>query len=325
MAVQVVELVMPMGARCWYVGAIVGEQSVRGRSWLLAGIILVVCGPVRAEDLDAGKSGAKIFETDCSTCHRTPRGIARGKSARALADFLRAHYTTGRGPASSVAEYLVSVGGRQGRPAAAGAEPAPRSADKPARQIAPDRAVGAQGVRNHRRAAPDHATAPGSEEPGVLGGTTRDLRWRQARPTEQADQARPTTENGGTGSDAAGLQPVGAVPDTPGQDVNREDRSTLLPGRGPRVADRPQPAGALGAVDRGREPTSPGDATRNLTQPRPSEASRAPESDISSIENAAATAAQFPEPSGSAAPAPDQISAAPSAPGDQASFSAPLP
>ena len=60
-------------------------------------------GPALAEDLEAGKSAAAIFSGDCANCHRSPRGLAKGMSAGALADFLREHYTTGPGLARDLA------------------------------------------------------------------------------------------------------------------------------------------------------------------------------------------------------------------------------
>ena len=47
-----------------------------------------------AQDLTAGKTPAQLFRSDCAECHRSPGGIARTRDARALADFLREHYTT---------------------------------------------------------------------------------------------------------------------------------------------------------------------------------------------------------------------------------------
>ena len=56
-----------------------------------------------AEDLDAGKPPARLFSTNCTGCHNSPRGLARDMSARALSDFLRQHYTTGASTASVLA------------------------------------------------------------------------------------------------------------------------------------------------------------------------------------------------------------------------------
>lgn len=77
--------------------------------WLLTVLGLgLTAGSARAEDFEAGKTGAKIFESDCMTCHRSPRGLAKGMGSHALVDFLREHYTTGLGPANELADYLES-------------------------------------------------------------------------------------------------------------------------------------------------------------------------------------------------------------------------
>jgi len=42
-------------------------------------------------NLDQGKSPSQIFANACVECHKDPHGLARGRSASALADFLREH------------------------------------------------------------------------------------------------------------------------------------------------------------------------------------------------------------------------------------------
>ena len=59
-------------------------------------IIVALTGvPARAQDLDRGKSGAQLFETDCVACHHGPGGLARGNFGWGLSSFLEQHYTTG--------------------------------------------------------------------------------------------------------------------------------------------------------------------------------------------------------------------------------------
>jgi mono/diheme cytochrome c family protein len=48
-------------------------------------------GPAAAQQLDAGKPPAQIFNGTCSACHRSPRGLVRSVSAGALPGFLRQH------------------------------------------------------------------------------------------------------------------------------------------------------------------------------------------------------------------------------------------
>ena len=79
-----------------------------------------------AQDLTAGKTPAQLFRSDCAECHRSPNGIARTRDVRALAEFLREHYTTKSETASALAAYVSSfaVAGAAGRNRATGAAPA---------------------------------------------------------------------------------------------------------------------------------------------------------------------------------------------------------
>lgn len=61
-------------------------------------------------NLDQGKSASQIFSAACVECHKAPHGLAKGKSAASVADFLREHYTTSRDQAAALAAYVV--GGR---------------------------------------------------------------------------------------------------------------------------------------------------------------------------------------------------------------------
>ena len=67
-----------------------------------------------AEDFDAGKSAPQLFASNCSTCHSTPRGLAKRMNSRSLNSFLREHYTASRASADTLSAYLVAQGGRVG-------------------------------------------------------------------------------------------------------------------------------------------------------------------------------------------------------------------
>ncbi len=76
-----------------------------------------------AQDLAAGKTPAQLFRSDCAECHRSPSGIARTRDARALADFLREHYTTKSETAGALAAYVsgFAAGGAAARNRGTGA------------------------------------------------------------------------------------------------------------------------------------------------------------------------------------------------------------
>ncbi|MFY9992287.1 MAG: hypothetical protein WAL40_14865 [Rhodoplanes sp.] len=95
------------------------------RSFALGGLIgLAALGApdARAQtDLSAGMSPAQLFAANCAACHRSPRGLARGRDPATVAYFLRDHYTTRPGIAAALASYLASNRGPAPRPAAQGA------------------------------------------------------------------------------------------------------------------------------------------------------------------------------------------------------------
>ena len=64
-----------------------------------------------AEDFDAGKSAPQLFASNCSSCHRTPYGLAKRMNSWSLDSFLREHYTASRASADTLSAYLIGVGG----------------------------------------------------------------------------------------------------------------------------------------------------------------------------------------------------------------------
>ena len=72
-------------------------------------VLLLTNAVSHAENLDAGKSGQRLFAESCSACHRNPRGLAKGRFKLTLYLFLQQHYTTGSDSASALASYLQSV------------------------------------------------------------------------------------------------------------------------------------------------------------------------------------------------------------------------
>lgn len=93
------------------------EQSLRGMMkrmfWgrLAALAIVALAGSVsaRAQNLDKGKSGPKLFADSCATCHRSARGLAKGRFRLTLYMFLKDHYSTGSDTAWELASYLASL------------------------------------------------------------------------------------------------------------------------------------------------------------------------------------------------------------------------
>ena len=81
-----------------------------GRTLVALGIIALLAGTTaRAQNLDQGKSGAKLFADSCTACHRSPRGLAKGRFRLTLYLFLQKHYVSGSSSAWALASYLESV------------------------------------------------------------------------------------------------------------------------------------------------------------------------------------------------------------------------
>ena len=95
-----------------------------GRGLIAPLMILAAAGltgaVATAQNLDAGKSAEKLFADGCTTCHRSPRGLAKGRMSLTLSWFLADHYAASSDSAKALAAYLQSVD-----------EPPPRAATKP--------------------------------------------------------------------------------------------------------------------------------------------------------------------------------------------------
>src|SRR5215472_164086 len=80
------------------------------RSLLASGAIAVVIGGLaHAQNLDQGKSSAKLFADNCAACHHRARGLAKGRFSLTLFLFLQKHYTSTSGSAWALASYLESL------------------------------------------------------------------------------------------------------------------------------------------------------------------------------------------------------------------------
>jgi mono/diheme cytochrome c family protein len=112
----------------------------RFRSLWLAGLlglgVAALAAAVQAQNLDQGKSAPKLFADGCATCHRSPRGLAKGRFSLTLYMFLKDHYTSGSDEAWALSSYLTSVD--SGSPARRTKRPHPSAGSRsPLRPPAP--------------------------------------------------------------------------------------------------------------------------------------------------------------------------------------------
>jgi hypothetical protein len=73
-------------------------------------VIILGHNLARGENLEAGKSGLKLFSSNCSMCHSSPRVLPKRMDNWALTDFLQNHYTASQTAAHELAAYLLAVG-----------------------------------------------------------------------------------------------------------------------------------------------------------------------------------------------------------------------
>jgi hypothetical protein len=80
----------------------------RAASLLLGLSAVLGAAPLRAQDLDTGKTAERLFASNCAACHRSPRGLAK-QNRLSLFFFLRQHYTSSQASASELATYLAAM------------------------------------------------------------------------------------------------------------------------------------------------------------------------------------------------------------------------
>lgn len=97
---------------------------------LACGAAAVLTGAAYAQNLDRGKSPARLFADSCATCHRSARGLAKGRFSLTLYWFLKEHYASNSESAWALTAYLQSVDGGSRRSHAAA---------KPSHSAAPPR------------------------------------------------------------------------------------------------------------------------------------------------------------------------------------------
>src|SRR5882724_6087028 len=124
-------------------------RSLRKQLWFrhlaLGTILVLIGGAAHAQNLDQGKSAAKLFADGCSSCHRSARGLAKGRFRLTLFLFLQKHYATSSSSAWALTSYLESVDTPQrGRSRAAAAKPSSAATRASRSSIRPPASVPAQ-------------------------------------------------------------------------------------------------------------------------------------------------------------------------------------
>lgn len=201
------------------------------RALSLATVMLLIGGfaaiPVRAQNLEAGKSPSQIFSGTCAACHKSPRGLLRTVGPGSLPGFLRQHYTTSSEMASVLSAYLVSNGAADTRYTGSPPKQARDAKQEPSGQPTQLDRYG----RPMRRAPAQEASRPDADgrapqaEPGGRQG-----RNRLANP----DAAKPAGEG----------QTPAAAADERGPDGRRLSAKQRLSKRGKAGEELPKPDAA---------------------------------------------------------------------------------
>jgi hypothetical protein len=175
----------------------------------LTGATLAFAQSPRGENLSAGKTPAQLFASDCSACHRSPAGLAKGRGPGQIANFLVEHYTSSRQSAGLLGAYVASM--RAAPPAAArtqppAAGPTAAAGPRPPSEVLEAEPPGGPALLQDERQAEPHPGVNGRARPGAALSRGRSQVQPGQRP-ETAAAAEPETR-------AETLPPAAPAPKT---------------------------------------------------------------------------------------------------------------
>lgn len=99
------------GSRGYKTMRIWTRLGLSGGGMVLAASMLAGAASAQ-ENLDAGKSGAQLYASNCAICHKSAQALNKsGGGLFGLDSFLREHYTSSRESAAAISAYLNTVGG----------------------------------------------------------------------------------------------------------------------------------------------------------------------------------------------------------------------
>ena len=220
---------------------------------LAFGFAAALTGVAQAQDYSAGKTPAQLFASDCSACHKSPQGLAKGTDTRSLASFLREHYTTKPESAGALAAFVAGAGAG---PAAAEAKPKPGTArEKPepaaAASAKPRRPEPAgEGEQAARPAPKPRSAAVGSEpKPG-----------EEQKPIPRRQPAAPRTASPGDGGRPEvddGAKPAANAEPKPGSRTRGAKPAATAKHDGEKPVQATRPDGKLDSYTSSGEPAKP--------------------------------------------------------------------
>ena len=76
---------------------------------VISAIVISPQANAQVQNLDQDKTAAKLFATTCANCHRSARGLAKGRFSITLWYYLQQHYTSSSATARTLTAYLQSL------------------------------------------------------------------------------------------------------------------------------------------------------------------------------------------------------------------------
>lgn len=116
-----------------------------GRGLIVVAVLALLSGPAAGvEKLDQGKPASKLFAETCVSCHRSARGLAKGRFSLTLYVFLQKHYTSDASSAWALASYLNTVDSEKRGKSSIAAKPAAATTGTARSSLRPPAAVPAR-------------------------------------------------------------------------------------------------------------------------------------------------------------------------------------
>jgi hypothetical protein len=177
---------------------------------ILVGVLaLPTAALAQRTDYSAGKTAAQLFSGNCTACHKTPRGLAKERDARALTAFLREHYTSNNESAVALTGYLL---GNPAPPSEARKKPEPAERNQENRETrGQDR--DSNDIVVPEGGPPPRASREAAKKPPRSKGkkpTAAELAREAAKAAEE--QKARIADYANAGEEAKPLEPASAAP-----------------------------------------------------------------------------------------------------------------
>ncbi|MGB3447065.1 MAG: hypothetical protein WBA48_10235 [Xanthobacteraceae bacterium] len=249
------------------------EDGMLGRTLGSAALAIAICfsvqAPAQAQNLEAGKSPAQIFNGACMVCHKSPRGLVKSVPPGSLPGFLRQHYTTSSDMARALSGYLLANGAVDRRPSV--------DRSRRGREAAPAVTAPAAPAQNgwwpFRSQPPvQGAGADGSGEAGQHSGRKSNKHRKKSKAAKSKSHQENAPSHNAAGSENA--KPEDASSHAPKAE-QESSAPTQRPGPVPAVAPAAEPKASESkpSEPRATEPKSsePSSATPHASESKPAE------------------------------------------------------